>query len=325
MIYLIILLILLVLTSAFFSASETALIGISKIKLRNLVVKGRRNANIVHDLISKKLNKVIVTILMGNNFVNIAISSIVTAVAIYLLGPRRGVIVATFCVSMFVLVFCEIVPKIFAVRRTEKVSLFIAPIMAAIVKILGPIADLFTKLGNLVIRILGGIPPKRSPLVTEEEIRMMIELGKEEGVLTDEERKMLYRIFEFGDTFVSEAMIEKDKIIAVDINASQQQLLDLFEQHSRVPVYENSTDNIIGIAYANEALRILTKGESIVIKDLMEEPYFIEPTKRVNVLLMEFQKKKLQIAIIADENKKTLGLVTLEDLLEEIVGEIEEE
>ena len=139
---LIILLILLIFTSAFFSASETALIGISKIKLRNLVAKGRRNSKIVQNLISKKLNKVIVTILMGNNFVNIAISSIVTAIFIYFLGPKRGVIISTFCVSMFVLVFCEIVPKIFAVRRTEKVSLFIAPIMAGIVKIFGPIADL---------------------------------------------------------------------------------------------------------------------------------------------------------------------------------------
>lgn len=327
MILLIILLVLLILTSAFLSASETALIGLSKIRLRNLVAKGRRNANIVHHLISKKLDKVIVTILTGNNFVNIAISSIVTVIFVSYLGPKIGIIVSTFCVTFFVLIFCEITPKIFAIQHTEKTSIFIAPIMAVVVKIFGPVANLFTGLSNLMIRIFGGTPPKRSPLVTEEELRLMIEVGKDEGVLTDEERRMFYRIFEFGDTSVSEVMIKKEDIVAIEINSSPEDLLNTFVEkgHARIPVYEGSLDNIVGIIYARDILYTIKNRDLIIFRDLIELAYFVDASKRVNELLREFQQRKIQIAIIIDKDKKTLGLVTLEDLLEEIVGEIEEE
>ncbi|HOX53860.1 MAG: hemolysin family protein [Candidatus Omnitrophica bacterium] len=313
--------------SAFLSASETSLIGISKIRLRNLANSGKKNAVIAQDLISKRLDKVIVTILVGNNFVNIAISSIATAISVFFYGPKIGVIVATFCSSFFIMVFCEIAPKIFAVRFTEKTALFVAPIMKALLGVFGPIANFFTKLGNLIVRILGGSPAKRSPLVTEEELRLMIEVGKEEGVLTDEERKMLHRIFEFGDTLVSQAMKKKEDIVAIDVNASQEDFLNkcLEEGHSRIPVYEGSIDNIIGIIDAHAMLYVLKNKQLFVIRDLIEGAYYVEPAKRVNELLREFQQKKIQIAIVVDKNKKTQGLVTLEDLIEEIVGEIEEE
>ncbi len=161
----------------------------------------------------------------------------------------------------------------------------------------------------------------------EEELRLMIEMGKEEGVLSDEERKMLHRIFEFGDTRVSEVMIAKDKIIAVNINSAPEALLDIFveEGHARLPVYQDSVENIIGIIYARDLLYILKNKGLFVLQDLVHQAYYVVPTLQVNELLRKFQADKLQIAIVVDGNKKTLGLVTLEDLLEEIVGEIEEE
>jgi CBS domain containing-hemolysin-like protein len=155
----------------------------------------------------------------------------------------------------------------------------------------------------------------------------MIEVGKEEGVLSDEERKMLHRIFEFGDIRLSEVMAPKEKIIAVNINSTSEELLNIFveEGHARLPVYEGSIDNIIGIVYAQDLLYILRNRVLFVLEDLLHKPYYVSDNLRVNELLRKFQADKIQIAIVVDEHRKTLGLVTLEDLIEELVGEIEEE
>ncbi|MBI3990889.1 MAG: CBS domain-containing protein, partial [Candidatus Omnitrophica bacterium] len=170
-------------------------------------------------------------------------------------------------------------------------------------------------------------PAKRSPLVTEEEIRLMIEVGREEGVLADEERKMLHRIFEFGETSVEEVMVPKEKIIAIEIGAQPDELLELVveEGHSRIPVYRESIEHITGIIYARDLLHIWRNKSLIVIPDLIHPAYYIRPGKKVNDLLADFQLKKIQIAIVVNDEGNTLGLVTLEDLTEEIVGEVEEE
>ena len=320
-----IMLFILVLLSFFFSASETAIIALSKIRLRNMVNRGIRRAQSVQRLVTK-LDKFIAAILIGNNFVNIAISAIVTAITVHIFGYRWGVVIATFATTIFVLILCEITPKILATKHTEKIALFSAPFMEIFIKVFHPIILVFTQTSNFILRILGVGPSKRSPLITEEELRLMIEVGKEEGVLSDEERKMLHRIFEFGDTKVNEVMMPKEKMVAININANHEQLLNIFveEGHARLPVYENSVDNIVGIIYARDLLYILRDKGLFVLQDLLHQPYCVLGTLRVNELLRKFQLEKLQIAIVVDEHKKTLGLVTLEDLLEEIVGEIEE-
>lgn len=312
--------------SAFFSLSETALIAISKIRLRHLMAKGTKNAELVHSLVSRP-ERLITSILVGNNFVNTAISVIGAIIFIELYGERLGMLLATICMAVIILIFSEIIPKIFAVQRSEKVSLAIAHPINFILIILSPVARILNKLGNVIIRIFGGEVKQRSPLITEEEIRLMIELGKEEGVLGDEERKMLHRIFEFGDTLVSEVVVLIDKIAAVDINSSPEELLDLLveEGHARIPVYEGSKDNIVGVIFARDLLYIWKNKGLIIIPDLVHPAYFVPKTKRVNELLRDFQRMHIQIAIVVDENKKALGLVTLEDLIEEIVGEISEE
>lgn len=316
----------LALVSFFFSASETAVIALSKIRLRHMIIQGIKRAQSIHRLVTK-LDKFIAAILIGNDFVNIAISAIVTAIFVHIFGYRWGVAIATFISTFFVLIACEITPKILATKHTEKIALFTAPIMEAFIKIFQPIILIFTGASNLILKILRIGPSKRSPLITEEELRLMIEVGKEEGVLSDEERKMLHRIFKFGDTKVGDVMIPKDKIIAVNINSTAEDLLNIFVEkgHARLPVYDGSVDNVVGIIYAHDLLYILRDKGLFLLQDLIHNAYYVPATLQVNEVLKKFQVDKIQIAIVVDEHKKTLGLVTLEDLIEEIVGEIEEE
>jgi len=273
-----------------------------------------------------KLDKFIVAILVGNNFVNIAISAIVTGICVGIFGFHWGVVIATFATAMFVLIFCEITPKILAIKHTERVALFTAPLMGIFIKLFYGTIVIFEGISNFIIRLLRIKPAKRSPLITEEELRLMIELGKEEGFLSDEEKKMLHRIFEFGDTAVGDVMMPKERIVAVNIKSSSEELLNIFveEGHARLPVYAGSIDNIIGIIYAHDLLYILRDKGLFLLQDLIHKAYYAPSEMRVNELLREFQAHKIQIAIVVDEHKKTLGLVTLEDLIEEIVGEIEE-
>ncbi|MFA5356834.1 MAG: hemolysin family protein [Candidatus Omnitrophota bacterium] len=316
---------LLALGSFFFSASETAVIALSKIRLRNMIAKGVKHAQNIHRLVTK-LDKFIAAILIGNDFVNIAISAVVTAIFVHILGYHLGVIVSTFVSTAFVLIVCEITPKILATKHTEKVALFTAPAMEVFIKIFHPIILIFTTTSSLILKLFRVKSTKRSPLITEEELRMMIEIGKEEGVLSDEERKMLHRIFEFGDTKVEEVMVPEDKITAININSNAEEMLDVFveEGHARLPVYENSPDNIVGIIYARDLLYVLRDKKLFVLHDLVHKPYYVPAALRVNELLKRFQIDRVQIAIVVNEHKKAVGLVTLEDLLEEIVGEIEE-
>jgi len=318
-------LLLLAAVSFFFSSAETSIIGLSKIRLRHMLQKGVKRAQSVQRLVTK-LDKVIAAILIGNNLVNIAISSIVTGIFVQIYGYRWGVVASTFVTTFLLLIFCEVTPKILAAKNSEKVAFATAPVMEVVIIILRPVIAFFIGISNFILRIFGVGPFKRSPLITEEELRTMIEMGKEEGVLSEEERKMLHRIFEFGDTKLGDVMVPKDKMVAVNINTNSEDLLNLFveEGHARLPVYSGSLDNIVGIVYARDLLYILREKGLFLLQDLVHDAFYVPESMRVSELLKRFQMEKVQIAIIIDKEKKALGLVTLEDLLEEIVGEIEE-
>lgn len=320
-----ILLFILAFFSFFFSLSETSIIALSKIHLRHMVNQGIKRAKVIHDLVMK-LDKFIVAILVGNNFVNVAFSAIVTAICVHVFGYNWGVVIATFTSVFFILIVCEITPKILAIKHTEKIALFIAPLMENFIRMFHPAISIFTRISDSILKLLRIEPAKRSPLITEEELRLMIEIGKEEGFLSDEERKMLHRIFEFGDTKVSDVMLPKERIIAVNINCSPEDLLNIFveEGHARLPVYQGSLDNIVGVIYARDLLYVLRDKGLFILQDLIRKVYYAPGNTRVNELLKKFQIDKIQIAIVVDEHNKTMGLVTLEDLIEEIVGEIEE-
>ncbi len=312
--------------SFFLSLSETALVGLSKIRLRHLVAKGAKNAKTVYKLISH-LDRLITTILVGNNFVNIGISAIGTAICIYFLGQKWGIIVSTLVVTFLVLIFAEITPKVISSQHPENIALLVARPISFLIAILRPIVSVFMAITFFLIRLFGIKLKKRTQLITVEEMRLIIEVGKEDGAISDEERKMLHRIFEFGDTHIGEIMIPPDNIAAIDIKATPDELLDVVveEGHSRIPVYRDSRENITGIIYARDLLHIWHSKGLVIIPDLVQPAYFVSKDKKVSELLRDFQRMKIQIAIAVDENKKALGLVTLEDLLEEIVGEIEEE
>ena len=287
--------------------------------------KGARGAGSVFRL-STKLDRVVAAILIGNNFVNIAISSLVTVVFVKVFGASWGVVISTFCVTMFVLIACEIMPKTLAIRYSEKTALFTAPILEVFIKAFDSVINFFIGVSNFILKLFGAHPQIRSPLISEEELKLMIEIGKEEGVLSDEERKMLHKIFEFGDTRAGEVMVPKEKMVAIDRSSDAEKLLDILveEGHARIPVYDGTIDNIIGIIYARDLLYLWRNKGLVVLADLIHPAYYVVSGKRVNELLREFQLKHIQMAIVVDEYKKTLGVVTLEDLIEEIVGEIEE-
>lgn len=312
--------------SFFFSASETAIIGLSRIRLRHMLSQGMKRAQYIQRLITK-IEKFIAAILIGNDFVNIAISAIATGLFVRFFGYHWGVAISTFVSTFFVLIFCEITPKILATKHTEKIALMTAPLMEGFIKVFHPIILVFTRTSSLILRLLRIGPVKRSPVVTEEELRTMIEIGREEGILSEEERRMLHRIFEFGETRVSAVMVPKEQMVAVSSDATSDDLLNIFVEqgHARLPVYKGSINTVTGIIYARDLLYILRDKGLFLLQDLVHEAVRIPSTMRVNELLKKFQLEKIQIAIVVDKDQKTLGLVTLEDLLEEIVGEIEEE
>ena len=316
----------LLLLSAVFSGSEAALLAINKIRLRHLTQQGDKRARVAYSLITR-LDRLIATILVCNNLVNVLASVLGTILCVRWFGPEWGVAAATVGMTTLLLVVGEITPKVFAATHAERVALLIAIPMARLIQFTAPVVRVFTTISHGIIRLAGGQRLRRSPLITEEELRLMIEVGKEEGVLGDDERKMLHRIFEFGDTLVQEVMISRERIVGVEQSATIEELLDRFieEGHARLPVYRGDLDHIEGIIYARDLLHLLRHQQLVVVSDLIHPAYIVPVTKRVTDLLRDFQRLHLQIAIVQDAQHRTVGLVTLEDLLEEIVGDIPRE
>jgi putative hemolysin len=313
--------------SAFFSAAEAALISVNKVRVRHLMEQKKRGAARVYRVISR-MDKLIATILVCNTLVNTAIASISTLILTDIFGEQNGLLIATFAITGILVVFGELTPKILATNHPEGVAFLFRHLISVLIFIFQPVTNLLTMISNGFIRLLGGNPHHRSPLVTEEEIKMMIAIGKEEGFYGDSERRMLERIFHFDEIEVRDVMTPLEKITAVplDIEENELERVLLEEGHNRVPVYSGSKDNIMGILYVRDLLYLFREGQLIRLNDLVSAPYFVPSNKKATELLKEFQTNKIQIAIVRDvKTVRTVGLVTLEDLLEEIVGEIEED
>ncbi len=317
----------LVLFSAFFSASEASLIALNKVRLRHLMENKKRGAARVWRLVSR-MDKLIATILIGNTLVNTAIAAISTVIFTHFFGEGgKALLVATLVATIVLVVFGELTPKVMATNHPEGTAFIFRHLVDFFILIFSPVTNLLTKISNSLIRLFGGNPHHRSPLVTEEEMRMMITIGKEEGFYGDNERKMLERIFHFDDTEVRDVMTPLEKVIAIPLDIETEDLENvLLEQgHNRIPVYEGGKNHIVGILYVRDPLYLFKNSSLIHISDLMSAPFFIFPNMKVAALLIEFQRRKIQIAIVKDpKSERAVGLVTLEDLLEEIVGEIEE-
>jgi putative hemolysin len=227
--------------------------------------------------------------------------------------------------TLLLFIFAEVTPKTFAIQQTDRVALRVAPLVVALTRLLGPVASVLIKIANVVMPGKG-LP--QGPFVTEEEIRAMAEVASDEAVIEEEEADLIHSIFEFGDTLVREVMVPRPDIVAAPIESGATHVLDLMLRHgySRIPVYRATIDEIEGVVYAKDLLRHLHAGKPEVPLDtIMREPYFVPETKKVSELLREMQQKRVHIAIVLDEYGSVVGLATIEDLLEELVGEIADE
>jgi gliding motility-associated protein GldE len=314
----------LLLFSGFFSGSETALLSLNKFRLKKLSEEGHVNAIILEGLL-KRPDRLLAAILVGNNLVNVAIAAIMTSLAIDTF-ESSGVGIATGLATLLILIFGEIFPKSFATNNSEKLSLWVAKPIKIIVYLLYPVVRLFSFLTDVMHNLTGG-EKGHYPFVSEEELKLLMNLGAEEGVIEEEEKDMIEGIFEFGETMVKEIMTPRTDIKRLDVSTGVEETMDFVIKtgHSRIPVYENSIDNIIGILYAKDLFHHMGSRDKFDLKSAVRTPFFVPETKNLDDLFREMRAKKVQIAIVLDEYGGTSGLVSLEDLLEEIVGEISDE
>ena len=319
-------LVILLIGSGFFSASETSLMSLSKIRIRHMQEEGVKGAKLVASLIEDS-NKLLSTILVGNNVVNIAATSISTSLFMTLLGSN-GVPVATAVMTVLVLLFGEITPKTIAANNSEKVAIFVSRPIKVIIFILKPVVWVFNLVTGVIFKILGVKDKSNQPYITEEELKTMVNVGHEEGVLEIEEREIINNVFQFGDMQAKEAMVQRLDMIAINSEDKYEEIIEIFksEKFSRMPVYNESIDDIIGILNIKDIIFLSDEEiQQFNIKDYIREPFFTYEFKKITQLLEEMKIEKSQMAIVVDEYGGTAGLITIEDLVEVIVGDIEDE
>ncbi len=318
----ILLFIICVLLSAFFSSSEVALISMTRAKARTLVNEGKPGSKAVAKL-KESPEHLLITILIGNNIVNIAAASIATAVAIQLFGDI-GIGIATGFVVIVLLIFGEIGPKIFAARASESFALRVAPMILILSRIFTPIIWLVERVSPKF-----GIGKETvEPAVTEEEIKEWIDVGKEDGTIEQGEQDMLYSVLEFADTTAREIMTPRVDVILMEDTVSFEEAIRIFNEtgFSRIPVYHDLIDNITGILNVKDVFSaMVSHRKDSTIKEVMYDPMFVPETKKIDDLLKELQVHRVQMAIVIDEYSSFVGIVTVEDILEEIVGDILDE
>lgn len=320
-----IILVLLLAMSAFFSASETALMSLSKIKVRNMIEDKKKGAKIVDKLISNP-SKLLSAILVGNNLVNIGASALATSLAITYFGAS-GVGIATAITTVLVLIFGEITPKSLAATYSEKIALVVAKPLRILTKLLSPITAILMFVTNGIIRLFGGNPDEDKPFITEEELRTMVQVSHEEGVLQVQERKIIDNVFEFRASQVKDVMTTRTDMVAVEDDITYTELLEIFrdERFSRLPVYEGTIDNIVGVIYVKDLVFHEADRENFDIREFMREPFFTYEFQRISRLFEQLRTRRIALAIVLDEYGGTAGVTTLEDLVEEIVGDLEDE
>lgn len=318
----IVLLFVLIALSAFFSASETAFSSVNRIRLKNYAASGnRRAAKALH--ISDHYDRALSAILIGNNIVNIASASIGTVLFTAWFGPS-GVGISTIVMTVLVLIFGEILPKTFAKDNAESFSLAVAGVLNLMMKVLAPIIALFVALKKLVSKKSGA---QSEPSVTEEELKTIIEEIEDEGVLEKQESELVQSALEFDEIQAGEILTPRVDVLAVDITDSIQEIGELFlsTPYSRIPVFEKSIDNIVGVLHQREFFRSMVAGEPFTIADLLQETLHVPPSVKISALLRQMQLNKIQMAVVTDQYGGTLGVVTLEDIIEELVGDIWDE
>jgi len=309
--------------SAFFSSAETALMTSNKLRMRNLAENGDKRAAKVLK-VTENTDKMLSAILIGNNIVNLTASSISTALTLKIFGSKL-VGIATGILTFLILVFGEITPKNVASKNAENMALAYIGVISFLVTLLTPVIFIVNTVAKFVISIFNKNGDDNNA-VTEEELRAMVEYSHEEGVIENEEKKMIVNVVDFGDTVAGDIMVPRVDMVMVDEKSSYEEILQVFreERYTRIPVYEETPDNVIGILNVKDFLLIEDK-ENFVMKELLREPLYTYEYKKTSALMMDMRKTGANIVIVLDEYGITAGLITLEDMLEEIVGEIRDE
>lgn len=309
--------------SAFFSSAETALMTSNKLKMRNLADNGNKRAAKVLK-VTENTDKMLSAILIGNNIVNLTASSISTTLTLKIFGSKL-VGIATGILTFLILVFGEITPKNVASKNAEKMALIYIGVISFLVTLLTPVIFIVNTVAKFVISIFNKNGDDNNA-VTEEELRAMVEYSHEEGIIENEEKKMIVNVVDFGDTVAGDIMVPRVDMVMVDEKSSYEEILQVFreERYTRIPVYEETPDNVIGILNVKDFLLIEDK-ENFVMKELLREPLYTYEYKKTSALMMDMRKTGANIVIVLDEYGITAGLITLEDMLEEIVGEIRDE
>ena len=317
------LLCILLMLSAFFSASETTFLSVNKIRLKNYADKGNKKAEIALK-IADNYDSTLSTILVGNNVVNIASASVATVLFTKLIGQHYGAAISTVVMTILVLVFGEVLPKSFAKANAEKLSLNLAKPLYFFIVILKPIVIIFVKLTELAKKLSKS---QGEPSVTEEELKYIIESIEEEGVLEQKESELVRSALEFDDITVKEILTPRVDIVAVEISDSIDDAIEIIKEngYSRMPVYEKSIDKVVGIVRARDVMLAKLSGKDFKITDMLKQCLFIHKNMNISQLLNAFQEKNMHVAIVSDDYGGTMGLVTMEDVLEELVGDIWDE
>lgn len=319
-----IILFILLLLSGFFSSAETALTTVNKIRLRYLAEEGNKRAATTLK-ITENSGKMLSAILIGNNIVNLSASALTTSLAYNLGGP--AVAISSVILTILVLLFGEITPKTLATIHSEKLALLYAPVIDLYMKVMTPVIFIINSLSNLVMLILRIDPNAKMNTMTENELRTIVDVSHEDGVIESEEKEMIYNVFDLGDAKAKDVMVPRVNVTFADIDSSYSELIALFreDKFTRLPVYAESKDNVVGTINMKDLLLFDNNQKEFHVKDILREAYFTYEYKNISELLVEMRTASFNIAIVLDEYGETAGLITLEDILEEIVGEIHDE
>jgi putative hemolysin len=314
------LLVILLFLSGFFSASETAFYSVDRFKVEKLVKKKAKGAKDL-EFLKFNQNKLLITILVMNNVINIGSASLATAITLEVFPGNFAIAIATFVMTLLVLIFGEITPKSFATKNAVNLSLKISGIMKFLVFILTPITWILEKITRLLVGV------EDSDSLTEEEVRMVVSMGHKEGAIDEEEKEIIQNVFRLDDINVEDIMTPRVDMQAIEKDQTVKQLKKVLKEvpYSKLPVYDEDIDNIVGIFNIRKMIDYVGRKSNVKISSLMDDPLFVPSSKKIGSLLREFQDKKVHIAIVVGDHGGVLGIITLEDILEELVGEITEE
>ena len=318
------LLIFLLLLSAFFSSAETAMTTVNKIRIKTLADEENKRAQTLLKILEHS-GKMLSAILIGNNVVNLSASALATSLALRLFG-NAAVGIVTGILTLLVLIFGEITPKTLATIHAEKLALSYSSIIWNMMRILTPVIFLVEQLSMLFLRLLRIDAKAGENAMTEEELLTLVDMSHEDGVIESEERQIIYNVFEFGDAQAKDVMVPRVDMVSVSLDDTYDTVVSIFrkEKFTRLPVYENDRDNIVGILNVKDLL-FLEDRKNFHISSILYEPYFTYEFKKISELLMEMREKSVSLTIVLDEYGTAVGMITLEDLLEELVGEIRDE